>query len=425
MFDVDDADICDPRTRDAAIECGSESQAIIVSNQFLYSLFSQYNQNTHSLDKHLPVPTTPKRSSPRSQEPVVVWAQLDATSWLYESEFVRDVVGKLRSRGPVRFLLIGEGNRAAANQYVQPLSNLGVECRVLGRLRYRQYISALSQGAVGLNPSTDQDSYSRGRSSGKVLGYMLARVPIVTANNSDYSQFFVHGINALVAKEADTDTWVEYCRELLEDESLRERLTDSAVEKLQDCLSTTRAVQSVDRILREELVSATGPHETDSLPEARSTEVSHASMNAGKLTHRRIVGSTSGWPCPAHGSRHRDCLPVTNRSRPYTRFLVGEAIEGQWAGKRMAAKAGCSFKHLPACERLEDNARTMAEQSGIKEGLVCVHGTIEACCTFRVRYIDQGHKVGPDRRVSLVACSWFHSVRNRPVPRSAWNQPSS
>jgi len=254
VFDVDDADICDPRTRDEAIECGCESQAIIVSNQFLGSLFSQYNKSVHVVWTSTYLCPLPKHPSLRSRGPVVVWAQLDATSWSHESEFVREVIGKLSNRSAVRFLLIGEADRAAADQYVRPLCNLGVECKVLGRLRYKRYVSALSQAAVGLNPSTTQASYSRGRSFGKVLGYMIARVPIVTANNPDYSQFFEHRVNALIAGETDVATWVEYCRELLEDEALRDRLSDRAVENLRDRLSTTRAAQAVDRILREVLI---------------------------------------------------------------------------------------------------------------------------------------------------------------------------
>jgi hypothetical protein len=48
------------------------------------------------------------------------------------------------------------------------------------------------------------------------------------------------------------------------------------------------------------------------------------------------------------------------------------------------------------------NAHGMAERDGITDGLVCVYGTMETCCTFRVCFTDKGPKVGPDRRVSLV-----------------------
>lgn len=75
--------------------------------------------------------------------------------------------------------------------------------------------------------------------------------------------------------------------------------------------------------------------------------------------------------------------------------------------RKMAADAGRPYKHLPSHERMEENARTLAEQDGIKEGLVCVYGAMETCCTFRVRYSDNGPKLGQDRRVTLVLYFYF------------------
>jgi hypothetical protein len=56
----------------------------------------------------------------------------------------------------------------------------------------------------------------------------------------------------------------------------------------------------------------------------------------------------------------------------------------------MAAQAGRPYRHLPTHERMEENARALAEQDGITEGLVCVYGTMETCRTYRVRYDEQG-----------------------------------
>jgi hypothetical protein len=73
----------------------------------------------------------------------------------------------------------------------------------------------------------------------------------------------------------------------------------------------------------------------------------------------------------------------------------------------MAAATQRPYRHLPSHERMEENARTLAQQDGITEGLVCVHGTMETCRTFRVRYTERGPKAQPDRRVSLVLYYYF------------------
>jgi hypothetical protein len=70
--------------------------------------------------------------------------------------------------------------------------------------------------------------------------------------------------------------------------------------------------------------------------------------------------------------------------------------------RAMAAQAGRPYRHLSSHERMEQNARALAEHDAITEGLVCVYGAMETCQTFRVRYDEQGPKVSPDRRVCLV-----------------------
>ena len=70
--------------------------------------------------------------------------------------------------------------------------------------------------------------------------------------------------------------------------------------------------------------------------------------------------------------------------------------------KELAAKAKRPYTHLPSRERMEENARALAEQDGIREGLVCVYGTNETCRTFRIRFGDKGPELGPDLRVCLV-----------------------
>jgi hypothetical protein len=51
---------------------------------------------------------------------------------------------------------------------------------------------------------------------------------------------------------------------------------------------------------------------------------------------------------------------------------------------------------------MEENARELAAQDGITDGLVCIYGTMENCRTFRVHYHDDGPKVRSAQRVCLV-----------------------
>lgn len=70
--------------------------------------------------------------------------------------------------------------------------------------------------------------------------------------------------------------------------------------------------------------------------------------------------------------------------------------------RAIAAESNRPYRHLAAAERMEDAARTMAQQEGINEGLICAFGAMETCRTFRVRYGEGKPRIMPDRRVCLV-----------------------
>ena len=78
--------------------------------------------------------------------------------------------------------------------------------------------------------------------------------------------------------------------------------------------------------------------------------------------------------------------------------VVCREIEGPRSGC-WQSKTGRPYRHLPCAERMEENARELAQQDGITDGLVCVYGAMETCRTFRVHYHEDGPKVlrGPAR----------------------------
>lgn len=85
-----------------------------------------------------------------------------------------------------------------------------------------------------------------------------------------------------------------------------------------------------------------------------------------------------------------------------------------WFAKKLKAhavtfadKARRPYIHLPSHQRMEENARGLADQDGLRDGLVCVYGTNETCRTFRVRYGEGAPKAGPDLRVCLVLYYYF------------------
>ena len=253
VLDVDDADILGSSERAAAVECCQDSACVIVGNNFLASAVRPYNESVHVVwtSTHLPYVASP--DSARARRSVITWAQLDATSWKHEAEMVREVVSRVARRAEFEFVLIGERNSQASSSYMEALQRVGVRGRALGPLGYRSYIRELGTAAIGLNPSSQETPNGQGRSFGKVLGYIAARVAVVTANVADYPEFFRHGSNALLAGESDVAQWTEHCLRLLGDAELRVRLTDQALQDLKERLTTETAARRVDGILRKML----------------------------------------------------------------------------------------------------------------------------------------------------------------------------
>jgi len=68
----------------------------------------------------------------------------------------------------------------------------------------------------------------------------------------------------------------------------------------------------------------------------------------------------------------------------------------------LAASRRRPYRHLARAERMEENARELAQLDGIMDGLVCVYGTMETCRTFRVHFSNDGPRMRPDHRVCLV-----------------------
>lgn len=61
-----------------------------------------------------------------------------------------------------------------------------------------------------------ENPFSRGKSFGKLLAYLIADVAIVASNNVDHPLFFQDGVNGVLAPN-DVDRWVEGTALLLQD----------------------------------------------------------------------------------------------------------------------------------------------------------------------------------------------------------------
>jgi hypothetical protein len=88
-------------------------------------------------------------------------------------------------------------------------------------------------------------------------------------------------------------------------------------------------------------------------------------------------------------------------------FLIDNANKINQHAKTMAAKLHRPFQYLTVPTRKEDLARKMAEDEGIKRGLVCIFSVLEPCRTFSFKFEKGRPFVQSARRKCLFIYFYF------------------
>jgi hypothetical protein len=79
--------------------------------------------------------------------------------------------------------------------------------------------------------------------------------------------------------------------------------------------------------------------------------------------------------------------------------------------KQQVEQAGASFRHLPKKERMEDQARRLAQEKGIREGIVCGFSQLETCRTYRLAYGEGRPRLLKDyRRCTVLYVFVMHAI---------------
>ena len=112
---------------------------------------------------------------------------------------------------------------------------------------YRDYLSSFDDVALGLAPLNQKNAFSRGKSFGKVLAYLDARVPVIASAAGEHGAFFTDRTGVV---SNDVDVWIETACRLLSDSAAREAMAQAAFDEYVRHLSREAAAAKVDVILR-------------------------------------------------------------------------------------------------------------------------------------------------------------------------------
>ena len=256
VFDADDADI--DYQPGEVLGCLRGSVAVVAGSRRMAEVFRQHNSQVSVIWTGTYASQPAAAAANEKRHPVITWAHSVPSLFPGERALLREVLLRLAARHKFQFHLYGqkETEPDALGDLRDPLAQAGVGVKVFGLLPYRQFIESLGQAAIGLNPVCMDNGWSRGKSFGKVLAYIAAGAAVITSPELDYPLFFRDRENGCFA--GSVEEWVESCSHLLEHPQERGRIARQAAADMACRLSSTRAAQLLDGVLRDALRGASG-----------------------------------------------------------------------------------------------------------------------------------------------------------------------
>jgi glycosyltransferase involved in cell wall biosynthesis len=250
VFDADDADILDPRCEASAIECCRESAAVIAGSRFLASLFRQHNPKVHIVWTGSYLAPLARTTPCEKRGPVVAWAHSDPLAYPVEAALVRDAMMRLAEKATFTFCLYGVKDSARTAEFLAPLRAKGVDVQTFPLMPYPRFVHSLRSVAVGLHPVCIGNEFSRGKSFGKLLAYLVAGVAVITSDAVDHALFFKHRHNGILVEE-NAQAWADACRELLTEPGFRGQLAAQGRSDYAARLTTRRAAELISPLLHK------------------------------------------------------------------------------------------------------------------------------------------------------------------------------
>lgn len=273
VLDIDDADFLDPALSEIMRDVARSARGVIAGSQFLADWARPLNPATEVVwtgSEPTPGPHPPHDA----RAPIVTWAQASPMRYRNEFDFVCAVLRAVKAAGAdFRFRLYGCTGTAEERAAIAPLEAAGIPVESLAPMEYGRFLHSLRDCAVGLSAISPDSPYSQGKSFGKILGYLDAKVPVICSDAADHAAFFFSkptGSDANVAPPQDTpelgfvtndeDAWRDAIVALLKDPARRQRISDAAHHAFVHRLSLDAAARRTDRVLRAYLRAPVSAH---------------------------------------------------------------------------------------------------------------------------------------------------------------------
>lgn len=246
VLDIDDADFFDPKFETRIARTCAGALGVIAGSRFIANWCSKYNSNTRIVWTGTPV-TDDVRPSHGERPPVIAWAQRAPLRYPRELDFVREFHAALTAAGKHFTLRLYGVSTDAERAQISPLFGPDADLQLYPLMKYDDFIRSLYGVSIGLSPIIHQSEFSRGKSFGKILGYLDAKVPVIASDEADHALFFSPDSGVV---SNDLGTWVDSAGAMLDQPVLRDSMASRAFHDFKTRLTTEAAAAQIDDYLK-------------------------------------------------------------------------------------------------------------------------------------------------------------------------------
>lgn len=253
IFDLDDADFLNPALRQVVIDCAKGSQGAIAGSRYVASFLNQYCEQVKVIwtgSKPLDHTDGLEKVDP----PVIAWACSDPFRYAEEGKLVQEILTSLPNNIHCQFWLIGVQDFNKGSDFIQPIIDHGISCKLIPFLPYSKLLDELKKVTIGLAPLLPEESpFSAGKSFGKVLTYLNTNAVVIASNCVDHPLFFREGVNGFLA--STISEWTQAIEFLLDNPQARLGIAEKAKSDYLERLSVQACAAITDTTLRNWLAS--------------------------------------------------------------------------------------------------------------------------------------------------------------------------
>lgn len=247
MFDMDDADFHLPHLKAPVERAMREVRGVMAGSEYIADWCRRAGARQVDIAWTGAPVSTARRVPQAVRPPVIAWAQTRPMTYTREAALLRAVLQRVLRLRPDTVVRLFDRQPGDDPGFAESFRFGGGRVEWVSARSYSGYLRLLDDVAVGVAPLAPETPFSRGKSFGKILGYLDRHVPVVASRTGEPARFFTPETGILAKSVED---WCDALIRLLDDSAARADMAEAAFHAFQAQLSTAAASRRVDHLLR-------------------------------------------------------------------------------------------------------------------------------------------------------------------------------